>query len=59
MRYKKPLWAVSQTIRESGLVEDVCDHGIGHPNAQWLAKHDPKGKKGFNVHGCDGCCGRE
>jgi hypothetical protein len=58
VRYVKPLWAVSQTIRESGLVEDVCKHGIGHPNAQWLWRHDPSGRLAFGVHGCDGCCSK-
>ena len=56
MKYKKPKWAVRQVKRISGLVEDVCIHGIGHPNMDWLKKHDPKGEKGFSIHNCDGCC---
>jgi hypothetical protein len=56
--YKKPKWVVQQLYRESGLLEDVCKHGIGHPNADWLKENDPKGKKRFAVHGCDGCCGK-
>lgn len=55
-KYKKPDWAVDQTIRASGLVEDICEHGIGHPNVEWLKEHDPDGTFGFAVHGCDGCC---
>lgn len=57
MNYKKPEWAVQQIIRETGLVEDVCKHGVGHPNNDWLDEHDPEDKNGFSIHGCDGCCG--
>lgn len=55
-KYKKPDWAVDQTVRATGLVEDICEHGVGHPNIEWLKEHDPDGKLGFSVHGCDGCC---
>ena len=58
-KYKKPDWAVDQTIRASGLVEDICEHGVGHPNREWLKKHDPDGKLCLSVHGCDGCCVQE
>ena len=58
-KYKKPDWAVQQIIRESGLVEDICKHGVGHPNIEWLKKQDAWGKFGFAVHGCDGCCNKE
>jgi hypothetical protein len=50
-KYKKPDWAVDQIIRESGAVEDVCKHGVGHPNLEYL-KDFPKN----GIHGCDGCC---
>ena len=57
-KYKKPKWAVSQFIRDdrNGLVEDICEHGVGHPNREWLKKH---GKEGDGIHGCDGCCSKE
>lgn len=55
-QYKKPDWAIDQIIREGGLVEDICEHGVGHPNKEWLAEHDPENKKSFAIHGCDGCC---
>ena len=55
-KYPMPNWAIKQIVRESGLVEDVCDHYLGHPNLSWLKLHDPDGKRGFGVHGCDGCC---
>lgn len=54
--YPKPVWAITQVLRESGLVEDICKDGVGHPNAGWLKKHDPIGKYSYGVHGCDGCC---
>ena len=54
--YTKPVWCVKQIVRGDsfayGLVEDLCEHGIGHPNSEWLvnkAKH-------WGIHGCDGCC---
>ena len=57
-KYKKPDWAVDQITRGSGLVEDVCEHGVGHPNIEWLeAYKDHPQIEAFGVHGCDGCCG--
>ena len=58
-RFRRPKWAVQQIYRETGLVEDVCEHGIGHPNQDWLDYYDKDGKKHFTVHGCDGCCSQE
>jgi len=52
----QPAWAVGQRRRLSGLREDVCEHGVGHPNKHWLKAIDPNGKKLLGVHGCDGCC---
>ncbi len=50
-----------QTIRrETGLVEHVCQHGIGHPNAGSIIWMEEKtGQDGWGVHGCDGCCTRD
>ena len=56
--YKRPKWAVRQLVRETGLLEDICKHGVGHPNKDWL-KHRWKvapDEKYWEVHGCDGCC---
>ena len=50
-KYKRPDWAVDQIIRENGVVEDICKHGVGHPNLEYL-KIFPKD----GIHGCDGCC---
>lgn len=59
--YVIPHWAVQQITRETGLLEDICEHGVGHPNLQWIREYrerDPKPKdaKSIGVHGCDGCC---
>jgi uncharacterized Zn finger protein (UPF0148 family) len=61
--YKKPTWAISQVQRldKNGLVEDICKHGIGHPNEEWLEKHlekYPEHASWIDIHGCDGCCNR-
>jgi hypothetical protein len=53
--YKKPAWAHMQLRRASGLVEDICAHGVGHPNREWLAEHHSE-EESWGVHGCDGCC---
>lgn len=45
---------MDQITRETGLVEDVCEHGVGHPNLEYLKSH--KGANG--IHGCDGCCSK-
>lgn len=46
-----------ETIRrETGLVEHVCKHGVGHPahgSVHWMELH---GIKDMGIHGCDGCC---
>ena len=57
--YPMPKWAKHQIIRENGLIEDICEHNIGHPNATWLKEHDPDGEEAYGIHGCDGCCYKE
>lgn len=52
-KYPKPSWAVSQLVRETGLIEDVCEHGVGHPNIEWLNEHS---ERHWSIHGCEGCC---
>ena len=56
--FHRPKWAVAQTWRETGLLENICEHGSGHPNEDWLRKLDPKHKTYLRVHGCDGCCSK-
>lgn len=52
-------WSEGLLIRETGLIEHVCKHGVGHPDPRSSAWHDEKRnhKSGtWSVHGCDGCC---
>lgn len=50
--------------RETGLIEHICEHGVGHPaygSADWLARtsgsqHLKASRDSWLVHGCDGCC---
>ena len=47
-----PMW-----LRETGLIERTCPHGVGHPDPDSAAYMDtqfPGGASG--AHGCDGCC---
>jgi len=56
-------------VRETGLVEWVCEHGVGHPDyisACAVAKAHPEKGHSFEevrnawlVHGCDGCCAQD
>lgn len=54
--YPKPDWAVDQTVRGNGLVENICVHGIGHPHENYLKRFNPSGELGLGIHGCDSCC---
>lgn len=51
------------TLRETGLLEWTCAHGVGHPilgSVKWLDLHGPAGARGaWGIHGCDGCCAHE
>jgi len=41
---------------DRGILERLCEHGVGHPDhdsAEFLAS---VGRDYENVHGCDGCC---
>ncbi len=46
-------------LRESGLMERQCEHGVGHPDPDSLRYVDPYGFYALGVHGCDGCCSRK
>lgn len=56
--YPKPEWAVKQIVRSSGLVEDICECGTGHPNLEYLKRWDPDGRLCMGIHGCceNSCC---
>lgn len=56
MKWPMAKWAVKQIFRDNGVIEDLCEHGVGHPNRAWLEKyHSPHN----GIHGCDGCCWKE
>lgn len=43
--------------RETGLIEHICKHGVGHPaigSVQWM--EITTGLASWSVHGCCGCC---
>jgi len=51
-----------KNIRETGLIEWVCEHGIGHPDYQSAKKLSKKYNNTLTVwllHGCDCCCKRK
>jgi hypothetical protein len=49
-----------RVLRATTLIEDICEHGVGHPDPDSAAYLDWRdgyeGKYGYFVHGCDGCC---
>lgn len=51
---------VDTTRRATGLVEHVCEHGVGHPavgSIMWMNLTGPEGaRRSWGVHGCCGCC---
>jgi hypothetical protein len=51
--HKMRSWPMN--IRETGLIERMCPHGIGHPDPDSAAYFGD----GWDIHGCDGCCFRE
>ena len=50
------------TTRTSGLLEHVCEHGVGHPDPESAKKVAEKYGHPADIwmtHGCCGCCGKE
>jgi hypothetical protein len=43
-------------LRDSGLIERTCKHGVSHPDPDILPWLEILGMEGMGVHGCDGCC---
>ncbi len=43
---------------DRGLMERICEHGIGHPDPDdlYFRVTHGEGVEGAGVHGCDGCC---
>lgn len=54
MSKEKP-W-VETIRRETGLIENVCKCGVGHPaigSVHWMKLN---GREKMGIHGCCGCC---
>lgn len=48
--------------RASGLIEWICEHGVGHPDIESAEKVASKRNHDVDVwltHCCDGCCGKD
>jgi hypothetical protein len=43
---------------DRGILERICEHGVGHPDQDAAEYLSSRGAGYENVHGCDGCCGR-
>jgi hypothetical protein len=49
-------------LRETTLVERMCQHGVGHPDPDSAAYMDRLyGHRAgtWSTHGCDGCCAHD
>lgn len=53
-KFPIPSWAVDQ-IDRGHVIEDICEHGLGHPNREFLKKYP----EASGIHGCDGCCSKD
>lgn len=53
-----PLKDAEMHIRgdKKGLVERICEHGIGHDDPDSVAYMHKIGERWAGIHGCDGCC---
>jgi len=51
LRDAKLLWRDDRQI-----LERVCKHGVGHPDADAAAYLASINRSNDNIHGCDGCC---
>lgn len=54
-----PMIEEPMLLRETGLIERVCRHGVGHPDpdsAGYMDRLYNHRKGTWSVHGCDGCC---
>jgi hypothetical protein len=41
---------------DRGIMERICEHGVGHPDPDDQAFLISQGRTHEGVHGCDGCC---
>lgn len=49
-------WPDPFSMKPTGFVERICEHGVGHSDPDSVAFHNSNGLMGTGVHGCDGCC---
>jgi hypothetical protein len=42
---------------DRGILERICEHGVGHPDRDAALYLESIGAGYENIHGCDGCCG--
>ena len=62
MKYPMPSWAKKQIVRwdRRGMVENICEHGVGHPSIEWMNSPKNKTPEGeyidSGIHNCCGCC---
>lgn len=42
--------------QDTGVIERICPHGIGHPDPDDAEYNIRRGKAHMTMHGCDGCC---
>lgn len=43
-------------LDKDGLVERICEHGVGHDDPDSVMYMRAHGARWAGVHGCDGCC---
>lgn len=41
---------------DRGILERICEHGVGHPDYDSALYLDSIGESVQNIHGCDFCC---
>lgn len=54
-----PMIEEPMLLRETGLIERTCRHGVGHPDpdsAAWMDRRYGHRAGTWSTHGCDGCC---
>jgi hypothetical protein len=57
--HKMVSWPMSIRLdsMSAGLVERICEHGVGHPDPDSAAYMNALYQQiSFGLHGCDGCC---
>lgn len=47
---------INVRLDKAGLVERVCQHGVGHDDPDSVAYLRSQGHTWAGTHGCDGCC---